>query len=113
VSYVTTLGLSNRRAYYSGEAFDRPSQVGLPVGLPEGFFSFGATEEGHAALEAGLAAQQAASTGAGLSTGNATELGQADLSGIPTNPGDYLRSVGAPTSPAEFFGFDQGGGGEP
>jgi hypothetical protein len=37
--YTTNLHVSNRRAPYSGEAFARPSQTGLSVGLAEGFFN--------------------------------------------------------------------------
>jgi hypothetical protein len=51
VPVTTSVHLSNRRMPYSGEAFFRPSQVGLPVGLMSGFFSFSsaAAEEGIAA----------------------------------------------------------------
>lgn len=88
-SYTTTLHVSNRRALYAGEAFMRPSQVGLPVGIPDGQLSFAMTAEGGGALEASAAAS-ASNVQPGLSTGNATGLGATDLSDIPLTPMQIL-----------------------
>jgi hypothetical protein len=89
-SFTTSLGLSNRRALYSGEAHQRPSQVGLPFGLPEGAGGFGSGSDNAAAYENAAAAHATASRGAGLTTGNATATPQADLSNIATSPGDFF-----------------------
>ncbi len=116
-NYTTTIHLSNRRVPYSGEAFQRPSQVGLPVGLPSGAssFSWSGSSDSAAALEAGAdalafsqanAPQPLAGLGGGSSwvpTSPGEYLGSV---GAATSPEQYLQSIGAPTNPASFFPED-------
>lgn len=85
VSYTTSLGLSNRRALYSSEQFERPSQTGQPVGLPEGSSGLGVgSENADAYRRAGEAA--ANSGGSPLNTGS---IGATpDLGGLAANPGN-------------------------
>ena len=52
-SYVTTLSFSNRRAPFTGAAFQRPSVVGQPFGIASftGADTLAPSSEGHEAPE--------------------------------------------------------------
>jgi hypothetical protein len=95
VSYTTVLGLSNRRAPYGGEAFMRPAQVGLPLGLPEGEFSFGVASEGAASPGSVESAGDRGEAGSGVSElGGGMESAEMPMNFGPTGGGQAGGAAG-------------------